>query len=146
MKFFNDDKQLPVYSQLTSGYGLPDLVKILMNPKIDDSSKVCKVQPLGVTKNCSFIVDIDSVNIDDLKADDNGSWKNNGTRRKYFVMNSKKKPEFSASAPISVHGYYCIIRRYYVHRTYSKFCRCSVEIRGNLSVNTIFPLSLLRTR
>ena len=31
MKYFNDDKQLPVYSQLSSGYCLSDLVDILMS-------------------------------------------------------------------------------------------------------------------
>ena len=129
-KFFNSNPQLPIFSQISSGYGLSQLIDILMSSDVDQS-QVCKVQPLGVNCNCTFIIDLDSVDIEDLKADDNGSWRNNGTRRKYFVLNRVNKPEFLASAPTSQGGYYCIIRRYYVHRTYSKFRRCTVEIRGN---------------
>ena len=135
MKYFNDDKQLPVYSQLSSGYCLSDLVDILMSNDID-SNKVCTVQPLGVNINCAFIVDLDLVDPDDLKADDNGSWKNNGTRRIFFVVNERNKPEFLASAPVLQQGYYyCVVRRYFVHRTYGKFRRCIVEIKGKLNVN-----------
>ena len=109
LKFFNDDKQLPVYSaQLSSGYSLPELVDILMSDNLD-SNKVCKVQPLGVNINCAFIVDLDHVDPEDLKADDNGSWKNNGTRRRNFILNLQNKPEFLASAPVSQQGYYYIV-------------------------------------
>ena len=38
-------------------------------------NKICQIQPLGVNCNCTFIIDLDSVSYEDLKADDVGSWK-----------------------------------------------------------------------
>ena len=93
LSFFNDDPELPVFSQTCVGYSLSDIVDILMRESIPED-KVCKVQPLGVSRNCSFIIDLDSVSIEDLKADDLGSWKSNGTRRSYFKLNRKNRIEF----------------------------------------------------
>ena len=39
---------------------------------------------MGVTKNASFIIDIDDVHFADLKTDDLKSWKPNGTKATYF--------------------------------------------------------------
>ena len=47
-------------------------------PKILISS-ICHIQPLGVTKTATFIVDLD-VLFSDLKADDLGTWNANGTK------------------------------------------------------------------
>ena len=125
--FFNDDPELPIYSKHPSGYPLPQLVSILMDPALPEE-KVCKLQPLGVSQNCTFIVDLDAVNPDDLKADDLGSWKGTGTRRTHFTVDETNKAEFRPSAPSG--AFFVIIRRYYVHRTYLKFHRCIVELQG----------------
>ena len=93
-------------------------------------NKVCHIQPLGVNCNCTFITDFDSVSCEDLRADDMGSWKCNGTRRSYFTLNQRNRPDFLKSAPLQLTGSYHIVRRYFVHRSYSKFRRCIVEIRG----------------
>ena len=50
------------------------IARILMNKDID-TNKVCHIQTLGVTKNCTFIVDIDDVLFSNLIADDLGVWK-----------------------------------------------------------------------
>ena len=59
-----------------------------------DEERVCKIQPLGFNCNATFIIDFDSVDIADLKADDVGSWKGTGTRRSYFKMDKYNTPEF----------------------------------------------------
>ena len=92
--------------------------------------KVCNIQPLGVDCNCTFIIDHDSVSCDDLRADDMGSWRSNGTRQSYFALNRRNKADFLNSAPRQLTGSYHVVRRYFVHRSYSKFRRCIVEIRG----------------
>ena len=92
--------------------------------------KVCHIQPLGVNRNCMFIVDLDSVSCVDLKADNTGSWKCNGTRPLYFRLNRKNRPEFLKTTPLQVAGDYHIIRRYSVHLSNSNFQQCIVEIRG----------------
>lgn len=54
-------------------------MEILLNGEVD-VTKICKIQSLGVNTNCRFIVDLNSVDIEDLKADDLGSWKGTGAR------------------------------------------------------------------
>ena len=66
-ELFLDDKQMPIYSRVTSGYPIGDLVSILLRSD-SDQEKVCSVQPLSVTENASFVVDVDVVNFNDLKA------------------------------------------------------------------------------
>ena len=126
---FNDDPELPIYSQRSFGYGLSEIVDILMSKSLPEDN-VCKVQPLGVNCNCSFIVDLDFVSCDDLRSDDVGSWKSNGTRRSYFKVNERNKPEFFKAFSSQPAGSFYIVRRYFVHRTYSKFRHCIIEIRG----------------
>ena len=82
---YDDDPELPLFSSVSSGYPASELARILMNQNIDPK-RVCHVQPLGVTKNATFIVDIDDVLFTDLKADDLGTWMNNGTKSTYFTM------------------------------------------------------------
>ena len=53
----------------------------MLNP---DTIKVCHVQPMGVTKNASFNVGVDDVEFADLKADNLGTWKTNGTKTTHF--------------------------------------------------------------
>lgn len=57
---YDNDPQLPLFSTVTHGYSASELARILMNKDID-TNKVCHIQPLGVTKNATFIVDIDDV-------------------------------------------------------------------------------------
>ena len=83
VEFFQNDKQIPIYSRVTSGYPLGDLVTILLKSDLDQG-KVCSVQPLSVTENASFVTDVDAVNFHNLKADDLGSWSTTGTKKSFF--------------------------------------------------------------
>jgi len=94
--------------------------------------KVCKIQPLGVTQNCTFVIDLDSVSVDDLRADDLGSWKPTGTRRSYFKLSETNEVDFFSRVPSEQSSYFVIIRRYFVHLTCPKFRRCIVEIQGEV--------------
>ena len=87
-----------MYSQTPTGYTAAELVNILMSTSIP-KEKVCKLQPLGVNCNCTFIVDLDSVCTEDMKADDLGSWRSTGTRRLYFRVNKRNKAEFLQTTP-----------------------------------------------
>ena len=85
--YFNDD--LPVYSHTSISYTLSELVDILMSESLPEE-KVCKkVQPLGVNRNCTSIINLDSVSTEDMKADGLGCWKSNGTRQLYFKLNRR---------------------------------------------------------
>ena len=78
-----------LYIQLSgSGYQASELANILMAKNID-LQRICHIQPLGVTKTATFIVDLDDVLFSDLKADDLGVWNANGTKSTYFSMSPK---------------------------------------------------------
>ncbi len=65
MKDFHQPK-LPIHSRSTSGYPVGILIENLLR----STQKAYTVQPLGVAENAAFIIDFDSVNHEDLKADD----------------------------------------------------------------------------
>lgn len=102
---------------------------ILMKSSIDEG-KICKIQPLSVSENASFIIDNDEVNFQDLKADDLGSWKTTGTKKIYFrfangiIRLSEQLPNSNRFT------YFVLTRRYYVHQNYEKFHRQIVDIKG----------------
>ena len=70
--YYENDPELPLYSTVSSGYQVSELASILMDENID-LQRVCHIQPLGVTKTATFILDLDDVLFSDLKADDLGT-------------------------------------------------------------------------
>ncbi len=128
VSFYNDNAELPVFSCVTSGYPAEQVARILMDPELDQG-KVCHIHPMGVTSNATFIIGLDDLHFPDLKADDLGSWKPNGTKVTYFrillsgairIMSVKPKVNPSAS--------YIHTRRYYAHSTYRLFRRTIIDI------------------
>lgn len=127
-EYFCDDHEIPIYSRVTSGYHIGELVNMLLK---SDNRKVCTVQPLGVSENAAFIVDIDMVDLGDLKADDLGLWQPTGTKKSYFRFSQSGMLKISEKCP---HGmlsqYYILTRRYYVHKSYDKYHRQIADIKG----------------
>ena len=83
--YYSGDKQLPIFSKVTSGYGFDQLIEILMTLNVD-KSKICTVRPTGVSENATFVVNLDVVRFGDLKSDDLGSWNATRTKSTYFHM------------------------------------------------------------
>ena len=126
--FFRDDPEMPVYSRVTSGYHIGELVNILLK---SDNKEICTVQPLGVSENAAFIVDVEIVDLGDLKADDLGSWHPTGTKKSYFRFSQSGVLKISEKCPQgSLSQYYVLTRRYYIHKSYDKFHRQIADIRG----------------
>ena len=119
---------MPIYSQVTSGYHIGELVNMLMKSAVKN---VCTVQPLGVSKNAAFIIDVEMVDLKDLKADDLGSWHPTGTKKSYFRFSQSGNIKISEKHP---HGmlsqYYVLTRCYYIHKSYDKFHRQIADIQG----------------
>ena len=120
--YYEDDPELPLYSTVTSGYQASELANILMAENIN-LQQVCHIQPLGVTKTATFIIDLDDVLFSDLKADDRGTWNANGTKSTYFSMSPSGTVRIASEKPSrSVKSsYYTLTRRYYTHGTYKLF-------------------------
>jgi len=115
----------------TSGHAVGELIHILLKLNIPEE-RVCTVQPLGVTENASFVVDIDSVHFEDLEADDLGVWSPTGTKRTFFRFTQSGTLKISQKTTSSGghSDYYTLTRRYYIHKTYPKFHRQLVDIKG----------------
>ena len=122
-----------VYSRIQSGYHIGDIVNILLKPDLDQR-KVCTVQPLGVMENSCFVVDVDAVEFQDLKADDLGAWSTTGTKKSFFRFTPSGNLRVTERKPGSQSSeYYTLTRRYYVHKSYDKFHRQLVDIKGMLT-------------
>ena len=98
------------------------MMETLLSPETDDA-QVCKVQPLGITKNATFIIDVDKVPFEDLKSDDLGSWSATGSKRTHFRFTQTNAIRYATGMPSSSNAYFCLTRRYYVHKTYNRFHR-----------------------
>ena len=81
--YFNGEKELPIFSRMTAGYGCEQLVHLLMTPTVS-SKRICCMRPTGVSENATFLIDIDAVRFTDLKSDDMGTWKATGTKSTFF--------------------------------------------------------------
>ena len=91
-EYYKGDHQLPIYSSLSSGLPVHRLINIILNPDVAPE-KTCSVQPLGVMQNAAFLIDID---IDDIRADDLGSWKATGNKE-LFSSNVIRGSEVSSN-------------------------------------------------
>lgn len=131
---YENDPELPIFSTVASGYPASELAHILL-AKDMNMKRVCHVQPLGVTTNATFVVDVDDVSFSDLKADDLGTWTANGTKSTYFSMSSSGVVHIASGRPSrsSNSSYYILTRRYYTHGTYKLFRRVVIDIRGMCS-------------
>ena len=115
--------------RVTSGYPVGDLVNILLKSDMETRT-VCTVQPLGVSENAAFVMDVETIDLQDLKADDIGSWHPTGTKRSYFRFSQFNALRACEKRPRDTAEYYTLTRRYYVHKSYDKFHRQIADIRG----------------
>ena len=120
-----------MYSSLSSGFPVHRLIDVILNPDIAPQ-KICSVQPLGVMQNAAFLIDIDIVDFDDIKADDLGSWKATGNKKNYFRVTSSGAVKYLTAKSVgSVSTDYLLLtRRYFLHLTYNRFHRLIADVQG----------------
>ena len=106
-----------------TGYMAEYVIRTLMSVPI--TSKVSTVQPIGVSDNASFIVDLEKVKFCDLQCDDMGSWQTTGTKSTYFNI-ADESVVFTCKSDAG----YILKRRYYVHGTYQKYHRMIADVAG----------------
>ena len=84
-------------------------------------------------ENAAFLIDIDIVEFDDIRADDLGSWKATGNKKSFFRVMSSGAVKYLATKPVgSVSTNYLLLtRRYFVHLTYDRFHRLIADIQGD---------------
>ena len=87
---------------------------------------------MGITRNAAFIIDMNNVELADLKADDLGVWKTSGTKTTYFRILPSGKIWIVAKRKARRSSYYVMTRRYYIHGTYRQFRRVIIDIQGKI--------------
>ena len=98
VSYYQDDHNLPIYASLDYGYPVDRIIDVLLMSSMP-LERVCTVQPLGVSQNAVFVVDIDVINFGDLKADDLGLWKGTGTKTTYFRVLPSGATRYSQCKP-----------------------------------------------
>ncbi|MDD9816963.1 MAG: hypothetical protein OXU61_02325 [Gammaproteobacteria bacterium] len=96
---------------------------------------VCEEQPLRVRESKVFIVDTNKLSHpDDLKADDLGSWKNDGQHSRWVKVKQMggcvTKLEFCSGKPTNNPNAYRLHRHYFVHHSNSQFKRKIAYLSG----------------
>ena len=129
--FYRVADEIPDFATGVVKYGAAELVQILLDNKIHISSK----QPLRVTTSKVFIVDTDKLSHhDDLKADDLGSWRNDGQHSRWVKVKRSSqgvtKVELCGGKPECDSRAYCLHRHYFVHHSNSEFKRKIVFLTG----------------
>ena len=144
--YYENDPELPIFSTVSTGYPASELANILMAKNID-IQRVCRIQPLGVTKTATFVVDLDDVLFGDLKADDLGTWNAKGTKSTHFTMSPNGVVRIASGRPSRSmkSSYYTLTRRYYTHGTYKLFRRIVIDIRGMFIVYSLIVGNCLTT-
>ena len=72
-------------------YGLSEIISIVVDEK-NTEGKTCSIVPINVEHNCTFVVDSSKLESPkDVRADDCGSWRNNGVRPCLVYRSSKSK-------------------------------------------------------
>jgi len=78
------DKDCPVYEIAPEKYPAEIVIKILLNPKIDEA-KICHQHPQNIAKSSTSVVDLNSLkDPDNIKKDNFGVWQHNGSHNQSF--------------------------------------------------------------
>ena len=112
------------------------------------SSVVCQEKPVGVTEPAIFLVNTEKLqHINDLKADDMGTWTHKGKPIRYF------KVERCAESGIILNAQLCddvkstdtykLTRIYYHHGATPQFRKTIFYVHGNLQCNSYYTLCTL---
>ena len=94
-KYHHDDLRLPIFSFLRSQNQLSKKEKenavfatlMTLIEEKPDPSHICSIPRRRVTENRSFLVDTSNLkDVNDVLADDSGSWVNNGQHRFHYEL------------------------------------------------------------
>ena len=79
-----DDQGIPVYEKTSAPYTAERILKILLDPEIDQS-RVTHSGPKFVSESSTYVVDLSHLdNPNDVKKDGLGKWSYSGSHEEYF--------------------------------------------------------------
>ena len=83
--YYDGDHELPMLLDNPTSFLAKEVAKVL-NESRCEYCVPCSTK--GMTKNTTFVIDVDDVAFTDLKADNLGTWKATGTKSIYFSIRS----------------------------------------------------------
>jgi len=83
--YYDEAERLPIYKKVTIGLSSLELVQIIVGQDFD-RKKVCKVKPVAVHHNVTFVIDLKQVALKDLGADDNGAWEISCPKQRFQIF------------------------------------------------------------
>ena len=130
----------PVYGSPRSGYTAHELVSMVYDE--DPKLKLCMRKPTDVQTFASFIIDLRSVNLKDLAADDNGVWVTSMLRRMYELKQKQGvihslKHIHKVTSEINKCDVLTICRQYGTHQATPEFGRIITTIIDNKGVTKL---------
>ena len=98
-------------------------------------SKICHCTPRNAEHNCTFLVDQSKLKLQsNLKADDCGSWKNNGVCCVVIYFDSRKTTVVAREKETKAYkirnGQYLLTRNYFTHRASEDFRKIIFTLSG----------------
>ena len=120
---------IPVFATGPTKLSAGEIVRILLDKQ--------RHSGLRVWESKVFIVDTDKLSHpDDIKADDLGSWRNDGQHTRWVKVTQEGgricRVEFCSGKPKNDPHAYCLHRNYYVHHSSYHFKRKIVYLSGNI--------------
>ncbi|XP_029206969.2 uncharacterized protein LOC114970661 [Acropora millepora] len=83
--YYDEAERLPIYKKVTIGLSSLELVQIIVGQDFG-REKVCKVKPVAVHHNVTFVIDLKHVALKDLGADDNGAWQISCPKQRFQIF------------------------------------------------------------
>ena len=113
---------------------MTDIAQAILTISTDDS-RICHRAPTNVEHNCTFLIDRSKLRSPaDIKADDSGSWKNNGVRNVVILISNSDVSIVARGKDIKNNrlskGQYLLTRSYYIHQASKDFRKIIFILSG----------------
>lgn len=84
-EYYDEAERLPIYKRVSVGLSSLELVQIIVGQEFH-LKNVCKVKPVAVHHNVTFVIDLNHVALKDLGADDNGAWEISCPKQRFRIL------------------------------------------------------------
>jgi len=84
LDYSTENEAEPVYEVPSEKYASEEIIRILLDPKIDQK-RVCMQRPLDIVSSSTYVVDLDCLQHPvDVKEDNFGVWTHSGSHNQQF--------------------------------------------------------------
>ena len=135
-EYYEEDRGLPIFRHIPVNtkrvFTVEQIVKTLLDPKLEQSGKVCRKLPVSISHNVVFIVDVSKLDDpNDVNCDDMGVWRNNRVDTVFFHASiTEREVTFVEKCCCGAEAAYQLKRVYRDHGTNPSFHKITASITG----------------